>query len=164
MIIVLGLVILVAAVVVGVGGVLANSGQTHAIPAHGFAEFGYHVTGSTGTLFLYGMVVGGIAVFGLGLLLASAHRVSRRGRGARRRLRESQRENAAINKDRDHLIVERDASHTEVAGDPSGGSLGEVPVHSHEGHRSLRHPLGSGPREPVSTSTDGARSTSSQEG
>ena len=54
MIIILGLVILVAAVVAGVGGVLANSGSGHAL-THGFAVFGYHVTGSTGTLFLYGM-------------------------------------------------------------------------------------------------------------
>jgi hypothetical protein len=49
MIIVLGLVFLVAAVIVGVVGVLANSGSGHAL-THGFSVFGYHVTGSTGTL------------------------------------------------------------------------------------------------------------------
>ena len=54
MIIVLGLVILVAAVIAGVAGVLANGGHAHAV-TH-FAVFGYHVTGSTGTLFLYGIV------------------------------------------------------------------------------------------------------------
>jgi acyl-CoA synthetase (AMP-forming)/AMP-acid ligase II len=36
-----------------------------------FAVFGYHVTGSTGTLFLYGIVVGALAVAGLGMLLAA---------------------------------------------------------------------------------------------
>ena len=48
MIIIIGLVILVAAVVVGVAGVLSNSGSGHAL-THPFALFGYHVTGSTGT-------------------------------------------------------------------------------------------------------------------
>jgi hypothetical protein len=48
MIIIIGLVILVAAVVAGVAGVLSNSGSGHAL-THQFAVFGYHVTGSTGT-------------------------------------------------------------------------------------------------------------------
>ena len=59
----------------GVGGVLANSGSGHAL-THGFAVFGYHVTGSTGTLFLYGIVVGAAGVLGLSLLLAGARRTS----------------------------------------------------------------------------------------
>ena len=60
MIVILGLVILVAALIAGVAGVLANGGHAHAV-TH-FAVFGYHVTGSTGTLFLYGIVVGALAV------------------------------------------------------------------------------------------------------
>ena len=40
---------LVAAVIVGVASVLASSGKGHAL-THGFSVFGYHVTGSTGTL------------------------------------------------------------------------------------------------------------------
>jgi hypothetical protein len=51
----------------------SNGGSGHAL-THGFAVSGYHVTGSTGTLFLYGIVVGAIAVPGLSLLLAGAHR------------------------------------------------------------------------------------------
>ena len=69
MIIVIGLVILIAAVVAGVAGVLSNSGSGHALTHH-FAVFGYHVTGSTGTLFLYGIVVGALGLLGLSLLLA----------------------------------------------------------------------------------------------
>ena len=84
MIVILGLIILVAALVVGVAGVLSNAGSAHAL-THGFAVFGYHVTGSTGTLFLYGIVVGALAMLGLSLLLAGARRTSRRGR-ARARL------------------------------------------------------------------------------
>jgi hypothetical protein len=56
MIIIAGFIVLVAAVVAGVAGVLGNGGSGHAL-THGFAVFGYHVTGSTGTLFLYGIVV-----------------------------------------------------------------------------------------------------------
>jgi len=120
MIIIIGLVILVAAVVVGVAGVLSNSGSGHAL-THPFALFGYHVTGSTGTLFLYGIVVGAIAVAGLSLLLAAARRTSRRGHEARRGLKQSRRETAAVSQDRDDLIDQRDAArdHTVSAVDNS---------------------------------------------
>ena len=70
MIVILGLVILLAAVIIGVAGVLGNGGSGHAL-AHGFSVFGYHVTGSTGTLFLTGIVVGAVALAGLSLLLAA---------------------------------------------------------------------------------------------
>src|SRR5436305_15068238 len=63
MIVILGLIILLAAVIVGVAGVLSNGGSGHAL-THGFSVFGYHVTGSTGTLFLYGVVVGAVALAG----------------------------------------------------------------------------------------------------
>jgi hypothetical protein len=41
---------------------------------HPFAVFGYHVTGSDGRLFLYGIVVGAVAIAGLSLVLAAAPR------------------------------------------------------------------------------------------
>jgi hypothetical protein len=114
MIIVLGLVILVAAVVVGVAGVLSNSGHGHTL-THGFSVFGYHVTGSTGTLFLYGVVVGAIAVFGLSLLLGGARRTSRRGRVARGELKASRRETVAVSQDRDSLIDQRDDARADTS-------------------------------------------------
>jgi hypothetical protein len=114
MIIILGLIVLVAAVVVGVAGVLGNDGSGHAL-AHGFAVLGHHVTGSTGTLFLYGIVVGAIGVAGLGLLLAGARRTSRRGRAARRGLRQSRQETAAVSRDRDDLIDQREAARAHAA-------------------------------------------------
>jgi hypothetical protein len=91
-IVILGLIILLAAVIVGMAGVLGNGGGAHMLTDDGFAVFGYHVTGSTGTLFLYGIVVGAVALFGLTLLLAGARRTSRRGSAARRGLRQSRRE------------------------------------------------------------------------
>ena len=114
MIIIFGLIIVVAAVVVGVAGVLGNGG-THGL-AHGFSVLGYHVT-SSGTVFLYGIAVGAVALFGLWLLLAGVRHTSRRGRAARRGLRQSQRETAesrqetaAVSKDRDDLIGQRDTA------------------------------------------------------
>ena len=114
MIVIVGLVLLIAAVVVGVAGVLGNTGSAHAL-AHGFTVFGYHVTGSTGRLFLYGIVVGAIAVLGVVLVLAGARRTSRRGRAARSELRQSRRETAAVSKDRDDLIAQRETAGGEPA-------------------------------------------------
>ena len=114
MIIILGLVILVAAVIMGVTGVLTNGGSAHGL-AHGFAVFGYHVTGSSGTLFLYGIVVGAVGLFGLWLLLTGARRASRRGRAARRGLKQSRRETAAVTRERDDLIDQRDTGQADAA-------------------------------------------------
>ena len=123
MIVILGLIILVAAVVVGVAGVLSNGGSGHAL-SHGFALFGYHVTGSTGTLFLYGIVVGAIGLFGLSLLLAGARRTSRRGSDARRGLKQSRRETAAASQARDDLIDQRDSARAATASEPGNGTVG----------------------------------------
>ena len=112
MFVVLGLIILVAAVVVGVAGVFNNVGSGHAL-THSFSLFGYHVTGSTGALFLYGIVVGAAAMLGLGLLLAGARRTSRRGRAARRELKQS-RGQTAVSQDRD-LIGQRESAQAETA-------------------------------------------------
>jgi uncharacterized membrane protein YciS (DUF1049 family) len=109
MIVIIGLIILVAAVVVGVAGVLSNAGSGHALN-QGFAVFGYHVTGSTGTLFLYGIVVGAVAILGLSLLLAGARRTTQRGSAARRRLQRSRGETAAVTKERDDLIDQRETA------------------------------------------------------
>ena len=103
MIVILGLIIVVAVAVVGVAGVLGNGGSAHAL-THGFSVLGYHVTGSTGTLFLYGIVVGALAMLGLSLLLAGARRTSRRGRASRRDLEQSRRETAAASQQRDDLL------------------------------------------------------------
>jgi hypothetical protein len=125
MIILIGLVILLAAVVVGVAGVVTNGGDAHTLTDQ-FAVFGYHVTGSTGMVFLYGIVVGAVGLFGLSLLLAGARRTARRGRTARSELKQSRRETAAAYQDRDDLAQARqqqiqdadtDADHRE--GSPS---------------------------------------------
>jgi hypothetical protein len=114
MIIIIGLVILAAAAVAGVAGFFNNIGSGHAVQGT-FEVFGYHVTGSTGTLFLFGAVVGAIGMLGLALLLAGARRTSRRGQEARRALKQSQHENAASSEHRDTLVEQRDSARAETA-------------------------------------------------
>jgi hypothetical protein len=136
--IILGLVILVAAVVIGVAGVLSNSGSAHEFTG-GFSVFGADVTGSTGTLFLYGIVVGAAALLGLSLLLTGTHRTARRGRRARRELKQNRRETAAAEQERGVLINERDSARAQPAQperadeDPAGPA--EHPRHKHHWFR-----------------------------
>jgi hypothetical protein len=107
MIIIIGLVILVVTAIAGLEAVLGNAGHGHALTT-AFSMLGYHVTGSTGALFLYGIVVGAVAMLGLALLLGGARRSSRRGTDARRSLRQSRRETTAVSQDRDDLMGQRD--------------------------------------------------------
>jgi len=164
MFIVLGLVILVAAVVVGVAGVLTNHGSAHLL-AHRFTVFGYHVNGSTGRLFLYGIVVGAVAVFGLSLLLSAARRTSRRGSVARQGLQQSRDETAAVTEDRDDLIdqrndliKQRETAREKTAsasrnGTPAGNGYGDVVVDPDADRRSLLHPLGGHHAAPAQVAT-----------
>ena len=99
MIVIVGLVVLVFAVIVGFTGVLNNAGGAHPL-SENFSVLGYHVTGSTGTLFLFGIVIGALAMLGMSVLLAGAHRTAGRGRDARRELQRSQREAEFRNRDR----------------------------------------------------------------
>ena len=100
MIVIVGLIVLLIAGLVGVVGVLANSGTAHPLNDT-FSVFGYHVTGSTGTLFVFGMVTGAVAMLGLSVLLAGAQRTAERGRDARRELARSHSDTALANHDRD---------------------------------------------------------------
>ena len=109
MIAILGLVLLLAALVVGLAGVLTNMGSTHHL-AHPFTVLGYHVTGSTGRLFLYGIAVGMVALLGLLRLLSGVRRSARAARAAQRELKQSRRETAAISKDRDALLAQHQAT------------------------------------------------------
>ncbi len=141
MIIILGLVILVAAVVAGVAGVLGNAGSGHPL-THPFTVLGYHVTGSTGTLFLYGIVTGALGLFGLSLLLAGARRTSRRGSAARGALRQSRRETAAVSRDRDDLLSQREAARADTATAPDNGSHNGASQSSPDNRRSWQRLLG----------------------
>ena len=88
MIVIVGLVLLLFAVIVGFIGVLNNAGAAHPL-SENFSVLGYHVTGSTGTLFLFGIAIGALAMLGMSVLLAGARRSAGRGRDARRELQRS---------------------------------------------------------------------------
>jgi hypothetical protein len=100
MIVIVGLIVLFAAVTVGYMGVQTNAGPTHPLTEN-FAVFGYHVTGSTGTLFLSGIVIGAAAMLGLSMFVAGTRRTASHRRNARREPKRSQREAALVNRDRD---------------------------------------------------------------
>jgi hypothetical protein len=103
MIVIVGLVVLLVAAIVGLTGVLTNTGAAHPLTEN-FSLFGYHVTGSTGTLFLSGIVVGAVAMLGLCVLMDGARRTAGRGRDTRQELKRSQRETAFLNQERDQRL------------------------------------------------------------
>jgi len=127
MIIVIGLLLLIAAVVVGTAAVLTNDGNVHAVTGQ-FSVLGYHVTGSTGMLFLDGIIVGVVGLIGLGLVVSSARRTARRGRVARGELTQARLDVGAVGRDRDRLAaqqrdpVESDAQTLQPIPEPTGAT------------------------------------------
>ena len=121
MMVIIGLVVLFVAVFVGIVGVLGNAGDTHPL-AENFSVLGYHVTGSTGTLFLSGIVVGAVGLLGLSVLLAGARRSANRGRDARRELARAQRETTFVNRDRAQLLERQPGTHTASTSESTAAS------------------------------------------
>ena len=151
MIVIVGLVVLLAAVVVGFTGVLTNAGPAHPLTEN-FSVFGYHVTGSTGTLFLVGIVVGTVAMLGLSLLLAGARRTAGRGRDARRDLKNSQRETAFLNRDRDQRL-----EHSQQVGSATGSTVNPPAAATTRGNRVPLLGRWSRGRQPTATHVDRPR-------
>jgi uncharacterized protein YjbJ (UPF0337 family) len=161
MIVIVGLVVLLAAVIVGFIGCVDQCGAAHPWTEN-FSVFGYHVTGSTGTLFLFGIVIGAVGMLGLCVLLAGARRTARRGRDARHELKNSQRETAFLNRDRDKLLEQQQGAERLTGalgrGDyrPRQGSpvRSVVARSTTDGHRAPRQPpLGTQPNHPQSPKT-----------
>jgi len=129
-IVIVGLIVLLIAAIVGFTGVLANAGPAHPLTEN-FSVLGYHVTGSTGTLFLVGIVVGVAAMLGLSVLLAGARRTASRGRDTRDQLAKSQRETAFLNQERDQRVEQQPISATSgpaVNPQPSPTPRGRIPL------------------------------------
>lgn len=100
MLVIVGLIILLAAAIISIVGGLSKTGAAHPLTEN-FSVFGYHVTASTGSLFLFGIVVSAVALLGLSVLLAGARRNAGRGRDARREVARVQRQMADVDRDRD---------------------------------------------------------------
>ncbi|MEU9107821.1 hypothetical protein AB0D54_26515 [Streptomyces xanthophaeus] len=124
MILILGLILLIAAVVVALTGIFGNTGAGNGLGAGGdFSIFGYHATGSTGALFLIGIIVGAAALLGLALVVTGARRSARRAAQARREggtsRGTSRRDASVIDRDRerdlDDLTPVGDDARTETA-------------------------------------------------
>ena len=111
MLVVVGLTVLLVAAVFAIVGVLSNAGAAHPLTEN-FSVFGYHVTGSTGRLFLFGIVVGAVALLGLCVLLAGARRTAGRGRDARREVARFQRQMAFADRDRDTRLEHQQRADT----------------------------------------------------
>lgn len=88
--IIIGLLLLVAAVVVGVAAVSSNIGAEHALP-NGFTVFAHNFSGSTGMLFLGGVAIGAIGMLGLSMTLSGYWRSTRQRAADRRELRKARR-------------------------------------------------------------------------
>jgi hypothetical protein len=146
MIVIIGLLVLIAAVVVAVFGVATNSVSAHPL-GDNFVIFGQHLNGlSTGQLFLGGIVVGVVGMLGLSMLLGPFTR-RLASRGSRRALKGSQRETTVLRLDRDRLNQQLDDEHTEQL-HPSGSSpdqstVPEPAMAARSGHRH-RHGAGTG--------------------
>jgi hypothetical protein len=123
MIVVFGLLIVIVAAGLGVAGVATNSGSAHLVGSN-FDLLGLHLTGlSTGQLFLYGIVVGAVAMLGLSMLLgAFTRRLA--SLGSRRELKRSRRETAALRSDRDRVTQQLDDEHTERLLSNAGSNVG----------------------------------------
>ncbi|MFD9677872.1 hypothetical protein ACFWAO_39005, partial [Streptomyces sp. NPDC059981] len=107
------LIILIVAAVVGLTGVFGNMGAAHGLGAGGdFSVFGYHAQGSTGGLFLCGIIVGAAALLGLTLMMLGARRSARRSARARRG--GSRREAVVVDRQRDDVVEQRDDTRTDT--------------------------------------------------
>ncbi|WP_433624018.1 hypothetical protein [Nocardia sp. CA-120079] len=150
MIIIIGLVVLIGAVIIGVAGVAANTGEVRTSSSD-FGVFDYHFTASAGELFLYGIAIGAIGMLGLSLLLAGVWRSSRRNSATRRDLRQSRRELAAQEK---ATAAEQRRSTPPAAAPPPAATKPAAPVTPSQGgkpvwswNRFMRQPSGSAPVE-----------------
>ncbi len=78
--VIIGVIVLVAAVVVGVAAATSD-GAALDVPGV-IRVFGYDLHGSIGSVFLYGIAVGAVAMLGLALIAAGSGRLRRRGRAS----------------------------------------------------------------------------------
>lgn len=111
MLVILGVILLVAAVVTGVTGVVVNSDEAHAL-TDDFSLFGYAVTGSTATLFALGIAVGAAGALGLAMIVAATSRERRRRLAARGELRDVRAEADSVKAERDDLLARVDSENT----------------------------------------------------
>ncbi|MFF9785184.1 hypothetical protein [Streptomyces nigrescens] len=147
MIVILGVILLIAAVVVGVAAVVTNIGSAHELTA-AFKVFGYHMTGSTGMLFLLGAIIGAVAVLGLSLLLGGMRRTTRKKHAMRQALKGERRDAAAARSTDDEGRVEHADTRSDLG--TAARQDGTYPRGGRpdgDGHRHKRHLFGHRPAQ-----------------
>jgi hypothetical protein len=77
--------------------------------------YGYHLTGWTGTLFLFGIAVGAVVSLGLWPLLTHPRPAASRAADARRAAARFHREMAFINRDRDTRLEHQERADRAMA-------------------------------------------------
>ena len=107
----LGLLLLAAAAIVALVGVLANVGGAHALNSD-FSLFGYHLHGSTGQLLLIGVIVGAVGMLGLTMLLAGLGRGFSRRVTTRRELKQTRRQADSLHEERQTLAYQLEQERT----------------------------------------------------
>jgi len=100
---IVGLMVLLVAGIVAIVGVLSNAGAAHPLTEN-FSLFDFHVAGSIGVVFLFGITVGAVASLGLAMLVMAALRTANRAHDGRRTVAHFQREMAFINRDHDSRL------------------------------------------------------------
>jgi hypothetical protein len=105
--VILGMLLLTAAVVVALGTVLGNLGSDHLLDDD-FAILGYHVDGTAGELFGYGVLTGMMAALGLYLVIVGALRGAQQRAATRRALEQARQQQESLQQQRDRLAARLD--------------------------------------------------------
>ncbi|MCE5289455.1 MAG: hypothetical protein LLG14_09460 [Nocardiaceae bacterium] len=115
--VILGLLVVIAAVVAGVG-VYFNSMNEHSADV---AVFNWMLSGQTNQIVLIAMLVGALGMLGLMMVIGRTSAIAGDRRATRRELREMNRENKMMRKDRDRLARQnRDLAQTTAVRDEPG--------------------------------------------
>lgn len=113
----IGFLIVVAAIVVTSVTGLANSGSDHIV--NDFTIMGWTVEGSSGRIFIYGVIVGAMGALGLALMFNAVGRALGARRANRKALKEERSRAQEAQEERDRLARElqsRDGSVTQLEG------------------------------------------------
>jgi membrane protein implicated in regulation of membrane protease activity len=154
---VIGLILLVIALVVGLVGVLTNLGAGAAMTG-GFSFFGLPVEGSTGQLFLFGIIVGAIGMLGVGMVFGALGR----RQAARRELRDSRREAADLRRQHDQLARDLEQERAQRATTASAPAPAPAPETTSAPDTSAR-PESTGTSEPTTSDEAEARPPAQRE-
>jgi hypothetical protein len=103
--IVAGLLVLLTVGAMGIARITAYNGTTHSSPFR-LEVPGYHLQGPGSRLFLFGLLVGAVAMLGLNTMVAGLGRGFRRRPASRQLLTGSRQQTSALQEQNDQLIPE----------------------------------------------------------